>query len=245
MKFMILGAGSGLPHTDYHLSSILVQTQKGNYLVDCGEGTSKQLLRQGYPNDFIDAVFISHYHPDHISGIYMLIQMLYLNGRTKPLQLFLPERTDAFLETMHLFYTFEQRLPFVLNIHEVNEIESFFSDVTGTLTDHLRGYKELIQSQNYKNPMHSYCFTFSEVGKSLVYTSDISTFTNIQHIMENSDTLIVDAIHPKAELLISMNDFAVPRIILTHGISDELNSWLIDNPQSRFERAKENEMYQL
>ncbi len=245
MQFMILGIAPGKPHLDYHHSSLFVQTAQGNFLVDCGDGISKQILRHNYNGDFIDAIFISHYHPDHVSGIFMLIQMLYLEGRKKTLHLFLPERPSAFLDTMHLFYTFEQRLSFTLIVHEVTEIEQFYPNVTIAQTDHLIGYKNLIQKQNYPNMMKSFCFSFNEAGKSLVYTSDLGTFANVRDLFENADTVIIDALHPKADLIISLDQVNIRKIILTHGISKELSIWLNTFLNPRFELARENELIEI
>ncbi len=240
MKYTILGAGSGLPHPDYHLSSLVFQTNQGNFLIDCGEGTSKQLIKHKFDHNFLNAIFISHYHPDHIAGIYMVLQMLYLQGRTKPLNLFLPERPAAFIETMHMFYTFEQRFPFALNVYEVLETGQYYSNISVALTDHLTGYGEFIKSQQYPNTMHSFCFNLRDDNKTLVYTSDISTFSNIQPILENADVIILDALHPDAELIISLIQIPDKYLILNHGISDKLKIWMDNNPHNNVYFAQEN-----
>lgn len=240
MKYTILGAGSGLPHPDYHLSSLVIQTNQGNFLVDCGGGTSQNLIKHGFDNNFLDAIFISHYHPDHISGIYMVLQMLYLQGRTKPLSLFLPERLAAFIETMHMFYIFEQRFSFALKVHEVQDAELYYSNVTIALTDHLTGYEEFIKKQQYPNTMQSYCFSFHNEGKTLLYTSDISTFSNIQQVIDEADVIIMDALHPEAELIVSLFNSQDKHFILNHGISDKLKKWLESNSYNNVEFAQEN-----
>jgi ribonuclease BN (tRNA processing enzyme) len=240
MKYMILGAGSGIPHPDYNLSSLVIQTQEANFLVDCGEGASKKLLKHGFNGNFIDAVLISHLHPDHISGLFMLLQMLYLEGRTKPLTLFLPERPVAIIDIMHLFYTFEQRFSFALKVHEVKEIELYYSDVTVALTDHLIGYKGYIEAQHYPNQMLSYSFAFTENDRTLLYTADLETFANIEFLLMNSTHIIIDALHPDASLIMSLTKSKAEKIILNHGISELLLNWLNQNPDPRFMLAQED-----
>lgn len=242
---MILGAGSGIPHPDLYLSSLVIQTQEANFLVDCGEGVSKKLLRHGFNGDFIDTVLISHLHPDHISGLFMLLQMFYLEGRTKPLMLFLPERPVAIIDIMHLFYTFEQRFPFTLKVHEVKELELYYSDVTMAMTDHLLGYKTFIEAQHYPNQMQSYSFAFSEKGKTLLYTADLGTFANIEPMLMNSNHIIIDALHPEPELIMSLTHSKAEKIILNHGIREQLLAWLKLNSDHRFELAQEDVTFQL
>lgn len=245
MNFIILGAGPGLPNAENNLSSLVIQTSGGNFLADCGDGTYKQLLQKGFSGDYLDAILISHYHPDHVAGLYMVLQMLYLEGRTKPLDLFLPERPAAFLDTLHMFYTFEQRFAFNLKVHEIIDAELVYPGVSVALTDHLLGYESVIAKYQYSNLMQSYSFVFDDKNKTLIYTSDLGTFTNIEALLQSADTVVMDALHPPADLII---DFILKnnnRIILTHGISDKLKHWLQENPQSQVELAQEGILYQL
>ncbi len=245
MQYMILGAGSGMPHPDFHSSSLYVKTADACLLFDCGEGVSRQLMRHNLNLDVIDALIVSHYHPDHISGLFMLLQMYYLEIRTKPLYLFLPERPAAIIETMHLFYTFEQRFPFPLMVHDVNELELFYPHVSPLMNDHLLNYEEFLQNQSYPNTLLSYSFLIEEDNKSLIYTSDINTFANIEKALQRADVIIIDALHPKPEEIVSLLNHHTGKIILTHGISKSLSEWLTANPGNRIETARESRMFSL
>jgi ribonuclease BN (tRNA processing enzyme) len=240
MKYTILGAGAGLPHPDFHLSSVVVQTSEYTFLLDCGEGTSKQLVMNGFDLDCIDAVLISHYHPDHATGLYMLIQMLYLQNRKKPLKLFLPERSEAFLDSLHMFYTFEQRLPFKLHVSEMPEAEMHYPELSIALTDHLIGYEGFLKKKHYPNLMQSFCVAVTSDSRTLLYTSDINTFSNIEYLIEKADTLIIDALHPDAELIISLAENTKKRLILTHGISENLKKLIGIQNRENVEFAFEN-----
>ncbi|MFO7660815.1 MAG: ribonuclease Z [Candidatus Cloacimonadaceae bacterium] len=245
MEFIILGAGSGLPNLEKNLSSLVIRTSDKNFLADCGDGTSRQLLRQGFNKDFLDAVFISHYHPDHIAGLYMVLQMLYLEGRIKPLDLFLPERADAFMDTLHMFYTFEQRFAFELKVHELKDAETIYPEVKAVLNDHLKGYAEVIKKNSYPNPMQAYSLAFQESDKTLVYTSDIGTLGSIESLLNSADMIVMDAFHPDPKQIISFIGKHKKHIILTHGITEKLAQWLQDNPQPNVELAVEDKIYQV
>ena len=58
-------------------------------LVDCGEGTQRQMMRYGISFAFGD-LFFTHTHSDHILGLTGLVRTLQLGGRTEPLQLWGP-----------------------------------------------------------------------------------------------------------------------------------------------------------
>ena len=245
MKFIILGAGPGLPLMDKGLSSIYVNHGEKHFLFDCGEGCSRQLLRHGLSGDLLDAVFISHYHPDHISGIFMLIQMLYLQKRAKDLYLFLPERETEFEALLQYQYTFLEKLGFPLHIFSNETIGDFYPEVRAMQTDHLWGYGDLVQASKLKNQMRSWAFRIGEPGSDLVYTADIQSTDCVALLLEGCHTAIVDAMHPPLDQVLKLADNGIPRVLLTHGLSDELDLWLQDNQAKNFELAMEDIRYHI
>jgi hypothetical protein len=234
-----------MPEPDSHLSSVYVEADGLCLLFDCGEGTSHQLLKHGLAGDKIDAIFISHYHPDHISGIYMLMQMLYLQERKKPLRLFLPEQLDFFLQTLRFMYTFREKLGFELLVHPCEESGTVFPEVAAIPTDHLLGYAELVKTANLPNHMRSFAFRIDSASGSLVYTSDIQTTDVVSGILKHCHTAIVDAQHPDLEQILKLKDNSTGRLLLTHGPSEELRNCISGEPYSRFEIAREDHTYHI
>ena len=58
-------------------------------LVDCGEGTQRQMMRYGISFAFSD-LFFTHAHSDHVLGLTGLVRTLQLGGRTETLRLWAP-----------------------------------------------------------------------------------------------------------------------------------------------------------
>jgi len=245
VKFVILGSSPGLPAVDRNLSSIYVQTGNLHILADCGEGTAQKMLRHKLDKDIIDAIYLTHYHPDHIAGVYMVLQMIYLQGRTKPLKLFLPERIGEFLSTLSLFYTFPERFGFALEVYPMEEAGRHYDAVIPVLNDHLLGYESHIRDENLPNTMQAYSLRIEEDGACLVYTSDIQTTKSIDSILAGAHSVIIDALHPDYRQIIRLRDHGVQRIILTHGISDQMTEWLNLADDQRFEYANEDHEYRI
>ncbi|MGC9362542.1 MAG: MBL fold metallo-hydrolase [Candidatus Syntrophosphaera sp.] len=245
MRFILLGTASGMPELTKSSSSLYVETRGKNLLFDCGEGTSQKLLKHHLDGDTLDALFISHYHPDHVSGLFTLLQMLQLQKRGKPLQLFLPERPAAMVEALEFLYVFPKRFPFPLQIHECSQAELHHEEVVAAVTDHLFNYEDFLEANQLPNQMNSYAFKITSGEGNLVYTSDIATTDQIMPIIRDSHTVIADALHPEPEQILKLQYAGVRRVLLTHGISDELSRILSEEKPPMFEFAIEDHEYSI
>jgi len=106
MKITFLGTSAMKP-TKNRATSSLVLTHKGeNILLDCGEGTQRQLLQAKISPTKITRLLISHWHGDHVLGIPGLIQTLAKSEYSKKLEIFGPEGTKQFIKKlMSIFLT--------------------------------------------------------------------------------------------------------------------------------------------
>ncbi len=71
-----LGTSSGSPSLRRNVSCIALTLGQSTYLVDCGEGTSRQVLRANIHPACTKGVFISHLHGDHCFGLPGLIELV-------------------------------------------------------------------------------------------------------------------------------------------------------------------------
>lgn len=72
-EIVFLGTSASAPSVDRGLSSTLVLYRDQRFLIDCGEGTQRQLLRSGLGFRKLDKVLLTHGHLDHILGLGGLI----------------------------------------------------------------------------------------------------------------------------------------------------------------------------
>jgi ribonuclease BN (tRNA processing enzyme) len=70
---IILGSGTGVPSLKRNASGILVQSGGLNLVFDTGMGTLKKLLELGFTYHDPDCIFYSHFHPDHIHDLAVLL----------------------------------------------------------------------------------------------------------------------------------------------------------------------------
>jgi len=69
MSVTFLGTSSGAPTLERNVSCMLVRTHHATYMVDCGEGTHRQLGAANADPASIEGIFITHLHGDHCFGL--------------------------------------------------------------------------------------------------------------------------------------------------------------------------------
>ena len=76
MSVTWLGTSSGSPSMRRNVSSIALCHGQCTYLVDCGEGSSRQVLRSHINPASISGIYISHLHGDHCFGLPGMIELI-------------------------------------------------------------------------------------------------------------------------------------------------------------------------
>jgi len=69
IEFVFLGTSASAPSVDRGLSAAMVMYGDQRFLIDCGEGTQRQILRSGLGFKRLDHVLLTHGHLDHILGL--------------------------------------------------------------------------------------------------------------------------------------------------------------------------------
>lgn len=77
-EVVFLGTAAGVPAVDRGLPALIVLHGPRRFLVDCGEGTQRQLLKSGLGLRRLDRVLLTHGHIDHLLGIGGLVATLAL-----------------------------------------------------------------------------------------------------------------------------------------------------------------------
>jgi ribonuclease Z len=68
-EIAFLGTSASAPSIERGLSSAVVLYRDQRFMIDCGEGTQRQLLRTGLGFRKIDKILLTHGHLDHILGL--------------------------------------------------------------------------------------------------------------------------------------------------------------------------------
>ncbi|HHU65172.1 MBL fold metallo-hydrolase [Streptococcus sp.] len=178
MKLTTLGCWGAYPYKDGGTTSYLVTSEDGfQLLMDCGSRAVTELEKEISPLD-LDAVIISHYHPDHIADLGVL---------------------------RHYFQLYPKHLwtPKVLPIYGHKEDESEFAKLTlpgvseGRAYD-VNGVEHIgpfdITFIKTVHPVPCYAFRIVEraTGQILVFTGDTGYFDGLEKFAAGADLFLAD-----------------------------------------------------
>ncbi|MGD2201186.1 MAG: ribonuclease Z [Candidatus Bathyarchaeota archaeon] len=98
MKIVFLGTSASIPTQGRGPSAIAIRRKGEVILLDCGEGTQRRMVEAGVGFRRRTLIFLSHLHGDHVLGLPGLIQSMTLLQRERPLRIYGPGGTAAFIQ---------------------------------------------------------------------------------------------------------------------------------------------------
>ena len=124
LSVFFAGTGGSVPSSRRGLPAVLIRRGGEHILIDCGEGTQRQLIKSVGLAD-IDSVFITHFHADHWLGLPGMLKSFGLRERTLPLSVYGPRGLTGLMEQMRFVYG---RLPYELSVIELAPAETVARD---------------------------------------------------------------------------------------------------------------------
>ena len=121
MELTFLGTSCMVPTKERNVSGIFLSYKNKGILIDCGEGTQRQMNIAGINRNKVDYILISHWHGDHVSGLIGLIQTLgnqnAQNEERPVIHIFGPKETEMRIENLLKTCIFENKL--IMEVHEI------------------------------------------------------------------------------------------------------------------------------
>ncbi len=103
LSVFFAGTAGSVPSARRGLPALLVRAGPERILIDCGEGTQRQLLRSVGLTDLTD-VFITHLHADHWLGLPGMLKSFDLRDRDRPLTVYGPPGLTELMTGMRRVY---------------------------------------------------------------------------------------------------------------------------------------------
>jgi ribonuclease BN (tRNA processing enzyme) len=187
MKFIVLGSGSSVPHPRRSASGYWLESEGGSLLLDCSASVIHRMAQENLDWAELDAIWISHFHLDHVGGLApFLFALRYApetQNRTKPLKIFGAVGLRRLLEDFNDardYKLFKQ--PFPLEIIEIEALEKF---------EILAGVEAVAVKTPHTDESHALCLR-GPGDKTLVYTADTGMTMVLGDVARNVDLFVCE-----------------------------------------------------
>jgi len=194
----ILGCNSSQPTLDRMLTSQVVDIDGSCYLIDCGEGTQIQMTKYRVKRNNIRAVFISHFHGDHLYGLPGFITSFLHFSRIKPLLVFGPVGIKKYLDT--IFEISQVHLDFELNVIEtdVDKSSMIYSDDKVEVHNFTLSHRIPTQGFIFKEKISEFQIKSDSIAKYQLTFEDIRTLKSGKNISKGDgiNITVVDTCYP-------------------------------------------------
>jgi ribonuclease BN (tRNA processing enzyme) len=225
-RLILLGtAGGPRPRVTRSAPAQVIIADGAAYVVDCGNGVARQLVKAGVPLPSIRDVFITHHHSDHAADYGTLLLLAWSAGLTTPVDTWGPPPlahiTDTFFEMsttdidarMHDEGRIDPR-PLV-RPHELHVggrvVKNANLEVTAAVVDH--------------PPMaRAFAYRFEAPDRSIVISGDTRRSDAVVALARGADVLVHEAMLPDAVDRLIANVPNAPdlkRSILSHHTTAE------------------------
>lgn len=187
IRVTILGSGTCVPSLTRSSCSVLIEHRDAHFLLDVGPGTMAQLLKAGKTIYDIDALLLSHFHPDHaseLSGFLFSTQYADDNRPGKPLHLAGGPGLKGFYDNLN--FAFGNKLALDdLRLHELVDDSALVFD----------GVSIRSAPMVHRPESRAYCFITKE-KKRIVYTGDTDYSEALIGLAREADLLICESAFP-------------------------------------------------
>ena len=203
----LCGAGSPLPDPKREPPCAVVVAGKRLFVVDAGSGAGRNIVKLGFNPGDIEAVFLTHFHSDHIDGLGELM-LMHWGGRptTKPLPIY--GATGVSLIVNGLNQVYSQDMTYRVAHHGIETMApgGFGGEARVFETPSKEGRTVLIDEPDLQvvafsvmhapiHPAVGYRIRYKD--RTMVISGDTAKSAAVQREAKGVDQLVHEALNPK------------------------------------------------
>jgi ribonuclease Z len=104
LDLVFLGTSGSMPTAQRAPSAMLLRRGGERLLIDCAEGTQRQLLRSSVGLIELREIFLTHYHADHYLGLPGMLKTFALRGRELPITIYGPRGLEDLFSSLRRIF---------------------------------------------------------------------------------------------------------------------------------------------
>ncbi|MEX0920492.1 MAG: ribonuclease Z [Candidatus Pacearchaeota archaeon] len=177
VKIHFLGTSDSVPSAGRNHPSIWLSYERENILIDCGEGTQRQIRKARLNPCRITRILITHWHADHILGIPGLLKTLGMSGYNRTLHIYGPRGTKRKLESLRDLFGVREEYPIKVK------------EVSGKFLEEDDFYIES-EEMTHGTPCNAYSFVLkgkTRIDKKKIEKFKIPTGPHMKKLKEGKD----------------------------------------------------------
>lgn len=186
-RVIILGSSNAVSTPGHENTHMVMVGAQRMVLVDCMGNPILRLEQAGLDFNDLTDIILTHFHPDHVSGVPLLLMDMWLQERTAPLNIHGLDYTLDRVEQMMGLYSWSDWSDFYpVTFSRIPSIEK------APVLD-CPDFKVTASPVRHFIPTISLRFDFHTDGKSLAYSSDTEPCEEVVRLAEGVDILLHEA----------------------------------------------------
>ncbi len=186
-KLIILGSSNAIPSRDHENTHMVIVGERRVVLVDCVGNPVVRLEQAGVDLNSITDLVITHFHPDHASGVPLLLMDMWLTGRRDKLNVYGLHHTLDRVERLMNFYDWGQWPDFFpVAFHRLPA-----SEMTPVMES--AEFRIFASPVRHLIPTIGLRFEFKISDKVLAYSCDTEPCAQVVRLAVGADVLIHEA----------------------------------------------------
>ncbi|WP_323039536.1 MBL fold metallo-hydrolase [Gemmobacter sp.] len=205
MRLTFLGSAAALADPDRAQTAILIELDSGaKYLVDCGEGATRNMLKADVNPADVGTVFLTHLHMDHIIGLPYHILTGWIFGRRAAPQVYGPPGTADFLrhalEGGAYDVDIRARGAYPMRQRNMAAVRPQVTEITaGVIHDDGALRVTALPVRHIPEDIcMCYGFRLEAEGKVIALSSDTAPCDNVGRLAQDADLLIHECTFPQS-----------------------------------------------
>ncbi|MHA1147958.1 MAG: MBL fold metallo-hydrolase [Promethearchaeota archaeon] len=203
LHIFLLGTG-GPMNNNVRVSSGIAIIAGGEFIfVDVGAGSFRNAEILRLPVEHLSAIFLTHFHSDHICNLGEANMLSWANGRSKPIEVFGPEGVDKVVDGFKMAYELDVGYRIAHHGEDIMPAEAGKPISKTVLLDNKderklcfdrNGLKVFAFEVDHSPVAPAYGYRIEYGGNSIVISGDTKKTENLVKHCEDADILFCEAI---------------------------------------------------